>query len=232
MKGIPEGITLREGTYDRLIWESVYVNNEYRLPDMFEPGDIVIDIGAHTGAFTVACAMRAAHVYSYEPDANNFDLLKKNAQPFSLPNNFTPYYHAAVWRDDDTYRQFLEHSGYVHPGNGQINTGGGSITSGMGVLVPSKRLCDVIENALRQTRVGTMHSREDIRLIKFDCEGSEFPILLHAKDLSKVQEIVGEFHEGYGHKKEELVTCLEGHGFTVTTDGPTSEGLGHFWARR
>lgn len=221
MKGIPEGVTLREGTYDRLIWESVYVNNEYRLPDMFEPGDVVIDIGAHTGAFSAACINRGATIVACEPDQENYEHLHKNLDQFPLfyTQTLLPW---AIWRDDQPNNQTVNFSGYQYPDNGQVNTGGGTVLCESLHCVTSFSL-----NYLLRHFVG-----RKVRLIKFDCEGSEFPILLHAKDLSKVQEIVGEFHEGYGHKKEELVTCLEGHGFTVTTDGPTSEGLGHFWARR
>ena len=45
----------RPGTLDRLIARSVLLDNEYRLPDRFEAGDLVIDVGAHVGSFATAC---------------------------------------------------------------------------------------------------------------------------------------------------------------------------------
>ena len=36
---------------------------------------------------------------------------------------------------------------------------------------------------------------ERVTLLKLDCEGSEFPILLTSRELARVDEIVGEVHE-------------------------------------
>ena len=44
----------RDGTLDKAIFNAVVRLNEYRLPDSFAPGDIVIDVGAHIGAFAEA----------------------------------------------------------------------------------------------------------------------------------------------------------------------------------
>jgi hypothetical protein len=36
---------------------------------------------------------------------------------------------------------------------------------------------------------------ERIKLLKLDCEGSEFPILLTSRLLARVEKIIGEYHE-------------------------------------
>lgn len=238
MKTIPDNIILREGTYDRLIWESVYVNNEYKLPERFEPGDVVIDIGAHTGSFAAACLERGAGVHTYEADVENGALCFSNVNRLFPIADYAISSRAVAW--DGYELGVMQYSGYRHPGNDQVNTGGGSVLLEDGRMIADPKAASVVCLPFREVlflagllrRSYTRGESDHIRLIKLDCEGSEFPILLHAKDLSKVQEICGEYHEGYGHKREELVTCLEGHGFTVETTGPTSEGLGHFWARR
>jgi len=43
-----------------------------------EPGDIVIDIGANVGEFTLMASQHAEKVFSFEPDPNCFYCLKKN----------------------------------------------------------------------------------------------------------------------------------------------------------
>jgi len=48
--------------------------------------DIVLDVGANIGYYTLLMAKNNAFVYSYEPESNNFDLLEKNV----ILNNFTP----------------------------------------------------------------------------------------------------------------------------------------------
>ena len=99
-----------------------------------------------------------------------------------------------------------------------------------------------------------------MRLLKLDCEGAEWPILLTSRRLHLIDEIVGEFHEiggpfleigedrppaphvfhsdrVAGFTIEELVRCLRDAGFGVTwrrhqrPDGAL-EGLGLFFATR
>ncbi|MDQ2731571.1 MAG: FkbM family methyltransferase, partial [Armatimonadota bacterium] len=94
-----------------------------------------------------------------------------------------------------------------------------------------------------------------VRLLKMDCEGSEFPILLTATKLHLVEEICGEFHEmgglfdgnsipdaarveGYpAYGIGELFLFLNAAGFRVIyersalPDGRPCN-LGHFWAKR
>jgi FkbM family methyltransferase len=47
--------------------------------------DIVVDIGANIGYYTLLMAKNHASVFSYEPEPHNFDLLKKNV----ILNNFS-----------------------------------------------------------------------------------------------------------------------------------------------
>jgi hypothetical protein len=72
-----------------------------------------------------------------------------------------------------------------------------------------------------------------VKLLKLDCEGSEFPILLTSQRLDRVERVVGEIHElegpfmavldgrsrvpGYAaYRLEDLVARLESFGFRVT----------------
>ena len=61
--------TFRNGTLDQAIFNGVVVHNEYRLPERFAPGDIVIDVGAHIGSFAEAVVSRGCrNVTCIEPD--------------------------------------------------------------------------------------------------------------------------------------------------------------------
>jgi hypothetical protein len=85
---------------------------------------------------------------------------------------------------------------------------------------------------------------EHVKLLKLDCEGSEFPILLTSKLLSKVDRIIGEYHEvdstamkylapiaklpHYNeYNSQMLVEKLEQNGFKVILT-PNSFRIGHF----
>ena len=45
--------SFRSGTLDQLTFDSVVAHNEYRLPERFEPDDVVVDVG---GTHRLVCA--------------------------------------------------------------------------------------------------------------------------------------------------------------------------------
>ena len=51
-----------------------------------EKNDVVIDVGANIGYYTLLMAKNQAFVHSYEPEPFNFELLQKNV----VLNNFSP----------------------------------------------------------------------------------------------------------------------------------------------
>ncbi len=174
----------RPGTQDELVVREVLAANEYRLPERFKSTDAIVDVGAHIGISSVACLLRGAgSVWAYEADAENFSLLKKNLSGYIGAKCF----HCAVWRSDR--RDKLKFSGYPEGMNAcgstlpDITIGG----KNMQIAVPSISLDEIIRKAGERTG--------RVRLIKIDCEGAEYPILLTSRMLGRVDEIVGEVHE-------------------------------------
>lgn len=223
-------LAFRKGTSDRAIFLSVAAGNEYRLPESFAPDDIVIDIGMHIGGFCFAALMRGcANVHGFEAESENFDLAVRNLQGFGERIHL---YHKAVWRSDrmgDT----LFHGGYPPDGN----TGGGCI------LHPTtgERL-DLIafDDIVRDV---TSNGQKRIRLVKIDCEGCEFPILLTSRLLHLIDNIHGEYHggvyppaahvDGLGrHTIEKLTKHLQAFGFRVESFPTPNSDLGLFFATR
>ncbi len=169
-------IKLRSGTQDEIICQEVLEQNEYRLPDKFEREDVIVDIGAHIGAFAVACLERGAgRVYCYEPDLKNFELLVNNTAPYG---NRCFCYNCAVWDTDEKPISFRS---------------GGIEGTAMGdVYVGSENPVKCI--TMRQL---LFNLDGDIRLLKIDAEGAEYRIL-NGMDLKDVQEIIGEWHAKSG----------------------------------
>ncbi|MFY9558493.1 MAG: FkbM family methyltransferase [Blastocatellia bacterium] len=188
-----EAWKFRPTTLDRPIFNGVVALNEYQLPSSFRPDDIVIDVGAHIGAFAHAVVSRGCErVFCFEPDRANCEIASENLRPF-IEQGFVQITRGAVWRSDPNDDD-LRFDGY-HPFpksfqgmEGITNTGSGSVIWGVGEPV-SKLAFDEIVDSI------TNHGEKRVRLLKLDCEGAEWPILLTSRRLDLIDEICGEFHE-------------------------------------
>ncbi|MBB1093761.1 FkbM family methyltransferase [Rhodopseudomonas palustris] len=181
--------TFRTGTTDEAIWEAINKYNEYELKDNMSDM-VVIDIGCHIGGFAYACLVRGAKkVYCYEAHPDNYSLACENLSEFA---DKVSIHQVAVWRSDNDCAT-LKHTGFTYfPGYGpESNTGGGNVWGENGNLeVPTSSLSAIIQFVKPE--------HQTIDILKFDCEGSEFPILLSINDLSGVQTVLGEYHEFSG----------------------------------
>ncbi|MGH9902446.1 MAG: FkbM family methyltransferase, partial [Pyrinomonadaceae bacterium] len=223
----------RPGTEDVVVFEDVVDRNEYGLPPRFGPRDVVIDIGAHIGSFSYAALLRGAgRVYAFEAHPVNHAIACQNLARFG---GRVDCRNRAVWRSDvrgqTLYNDIL---------NDGIPTGGISLLwNDAGVAVETTALDDVLAEASNDFK-------ETIRLLKLDCEGSEYPILFSSKHLGVVREICGEYHEIEpervpGRAKVEgrpalfdrhsLKEFLEGEGWSVELE-PKGKADGLFFARR
>jgi len=172
---------LRENTNDWAIFRETNLENHYRLPDRLGPDDVVIDIGMHNGSFAFAALARGAgRLYGFDVDEANFALAAKNLEPFGDRARIC---RRAVWRSD------RRGDILCMPQCVPDNPGGGTLlcTSGEPKL-ETVALDDVLDEA-------TEGGRKRVTMLKIDCEGSEYPILMTAKKLHLVDRIHGEYHE-------------------------------------
>jgi O-antigen chain-terminating methyltransferase len=172
----------RPGTTDSQIFEMVVDENEYNLPPRFQSDDIIIDIGAHIGGFSYASLDRGAgKVYAFEAHPDNHAIASKNLARFG---NKISCRQQAVWRSDQP-SQIL----YNESLTGNCNTGGVSLLwNEGGQAVATVSLDEILAEASEQFQ-------KPIRMLKIDCEGSEYPILFTSSNLQIVKEICGEYHE-------------------------------------
>jgi hypothetical protein len=74
---------------------------------------------------------------------------------------------------------------------------------------------------------------DQIHILKLDCEGSEYPILMTCTELHRVEHILGEWHHVNDQWSiESLKRHLEGIGFEVYRIIAHEKTHGNFWARR
>lgn len=183
----------RNDTMDRAIFNGVVGYNEYELPARFAPEDIIIDVGAHIGSFAHAVVLRGCeNVCSIEPDRENCDIAATNLRDY-IERGVVRLVRGAVWRSDpnddelcfDGYHPFPKSYAGME---GIINTGNGSVIWGEGAPVPKRAFDDIVDSL-------TNSGEKRVRLLKLDCEGAEWPILLTSRRLHLIDEICGEFHE-------------------------------------
>ena len=219
---------MRPRTIDRRIYRHVAIDNEYALPERFRPEDTVLDIGGHVGSFALAALRRGAGmVHAFEPDADNFAI---------LAHNLAPYRDRVEIRQQAVWREPLVTLG-IHNSIDPRNTGAAQVClehTGQGVAAVA--FDDLVRDIAGEGR---------LRLVKLDCEGAEWPILLTSQCLHLIDELCGEYHllplpEAFavpGHatfSPHVLRECLEGAGFSVrlVPSGEEPFPTGLFFARR
>ncbi len=155
--------------------------DDYRLRDMrFGEGDVVIDIGAHVGLFSIYLAKRwpALKVFAFEPFPANFRNCAENLQINSVTNVvLSPN---AITNDS----RLLSMATDPH------NSGGAS------AVVKTFEANGIVTDLASMTldEVFLVHEIGRCKLLKIDCEGMEYEILLGARVLDKVEYLAGEFH--------------------------------------
>jgi FkbM family methyltransferase len=231
---VQRDFSVRPGTNDDVIYTNVVTLNEYRVPEDLS-GAVVIDIGMHVGAFShLALTRGAAELHGFEPEASNYSCAVQNLAPFGARVHL---HNRAVWRSDIAVPAL-----HFWRSTDDANAGGGTlIWDTDGPLVDGVPFDDVVDTI-------TEDGGRRINLLKIDCEGAEFPILLTSRRLDRIDRIVGEYHELRAelprHVRipgckwftvEILAAHLERVGFTVVVEQQataTFGALGLFFAER
>jgi FkbM family methyltransferase len=188
-----------------MIWEiwKVKVYDDARIPIC--AGDVVVDMGAHIGAFAVRAARLAqgGQVYAYEASSKNFALLTENRKLNNLENLYIE--NSAVSNRCGTMP-------FYTPSDNRILGSLLQNTSSFVETVPAITFSDIIAK----------HAVTQIDFLKVDVEGAEFDILFADPEetLSKTRQIVMEFHEFKDDKRShhDLVNLLSSHGFEVVVE--------------
>ncbi|MBA7654378.1 hypothetical protein ES703_62256 [subsurface metagenome] len=183
--------------------ENIY---QIRRGDISRNG-VVIDIGAHIGIFSVYAATQAegVTVYSYEPDPDNHQLLLKNIEINRLESRVRPF-NVAV-SDTATPRTLIRSADSL------------SAHSFFANKFPEGEVKDSVEvSCTTLADVFQKYAIEKCDVLKLDCEGEEYNILLNTPDgvLCKIAKIVAEYHDGlteYTHR--DLADFLSKRNFKV-----------------
>jgi FkbM family methyltransferase len=217
------GVFFRAGTWDESIFKSVADRNEYRLPARFEETDIIVDVGAHIGSFSIAAHRRGSrHIYAFEPSDANHKIAKLNISNF--PGIVLK--RAALLDRRTRARVQLDASYHSNGNTGAVFVGTLDPAPLNAESVQTLALDDVLR------KLGT------IKLLKLDCEGAEWPLLINSSELWRVEQVCGEYHERASHplcnakplNRARIMAILKTRYRKVNTQAAKDPQLGWFWA--
>ncbi len=172
-------------------------------------GDTVIDIGANIGAFTVLAASivgTQGQVLAFEPEATTFKCLLKNIQLNNLKN---------VIAINQAIDQVT--------GNAELRVGDKSAFSNIhGRLDHLNSIAAQTVKTTTLTQVFENYHLTSVKLMKVDCEGSEYRIFdtLPQSIASCIEQIAMEVHRINGRQPSEITNRLEALGFEAYQTHP------------
>lgn len=181
----------------------------------------IIDIGANIGVFAVHALSQGPHnrVFSYEPFPEAVEVLQRNIHINRSEDRARCFPMAVGARSEE--RVF-----YFEPGHSAGNTLYPSETTLESLRVPGITLEQVLEE----------NQIERCDLLKMDCEGAEYEILLSATDdcLARIDAIRLEYHviDDPQCTPERLIRHLDAKGFRLERHVEISPRLGLLWYRR
>jgi FkbM family methyltransferase len=176
----------------------------------------VVDIGAHIGAFVLWLAerYRGLTAVCYEPDPETVAYLERNVRALDVA----------------LHRQAVSDRGGVLPLVRPLPAGG---TSSLRIAAGDLR-SSVVEVSVVSFDDVMGGIPRPVALLKLDCEGSEYDIVLKSDPQSwrDVHRVVIEYHPVPRLEPRSLVERLEGLGFELVQQTAAGGGVGTYWLSR
>jgi FkbM family methyltransferase len=175
----------------------------YGVP--IQNGWVVMDIGAGIGDYAIYAAYEneGVVVYAYEPFPESFELLLGNLTLNSIES--VHIFRMAVWGHTGTLRLDFSAGEPLQISSREPSEDG---QAGDAFYVDAITLADAIDNS----------HIDKVDLLKMDCEGGEYEILLTApaETLARIDRIIMEYHElDLDHTHTKLVGFLIRQGYRV-----------------
>jgi FkbM family methyltransferase len=186
-----------------------YVEHVYERYYKLKKGEVVVDLGAHIGTFTVAAAKAVGHegvIIAVEPSASSLWLLRKNIEANGLSN--VVVIPMGIWSAKASLNLYLskDHAAYSFFG---------------GTNDFEQVQVDTLDNIL--ARVGV----DRVDFIKMDIEGAEIEAIKGMEEALRKNDVnlaISSYHIVDGEKTyKRVISQLRGRGFGTTLH-PGSEG--------
>ncbi|MEZ0115423.1 amino acid adenylation domain-containing protein/FkbM family methyltransferase [Catenulispora sp. EB89] len=222
-----------EFLYDEIFTQAEYARHGITVRD----GDLVFDVGANIGMFTLFAGLRwpGARVYAFEPIPPVHDTLRRNVDLHGLDarvfdfglgaqareETFTFYRHNTVISSSRTTTEQAHELMRSYLSNRQESDGAATEDGALvDELVDARMDSEQFVCRVRTlSSVRAEHGIDRIDLLKVDVENAELDVLrgIEEADWARIRQVVVEVHDADG-RLATVVALLESHGFTVITD--------------
>jgi FkbM family methyltransferase len=197
-------ITIRRNIWDARILQEIFLSRPYLKDLRLRNQPTIVDIGGYIGDFSLYAAkyLRACRVVVYEPSRKNFAMLMRNVES----NGYRDVIEASNMAVSDSHEVLMD---IDVPDGRQANVSAYRSDHATAERTPSVTLADLIEH----------HRLDIVDLLKMDCEGGEYPILLSTplEVFERIENIVFEYHDidGFECKLDAAKDRLRSAGFAV-----------------
>lgn len=171
-------IKIRTKSTDIMQLGTVWFTNDYNVQGFeIKNNDIIVDIGAHIGLFSLFASQfcKSGKIYCFEPIKENYEILLDNIDLNKI-KNIIPL-NLAVSKENEPVRIYMNSDESAH-----------SIFPQGNEFVEVKST--TIEKIFDEQKI------ENCDLLKIDCEGAEYQIIdsIPEKYFSRINKVIIEYH--------------------------------------
>ena len=210
-------IKLRKQSTDLMALTHVWLIEEYKKENFeIKPNDVVIDVGAHIGLFTIYASQFCTNgkIYSFEPFVDNYELLLENITLNNLDN--VKSFNQAISNSNEPIKLFLNDD-----------------ESGHSMFSQSSK--SIIVDSISLQKFFDENQIKHCNFLKLDCEGAEYEIIknLPFEYFQKIDKLVIEYHMADLHPELliELKETLSQQNFEIETKKLFSD-IGFLYAKK
>jgi len=182
------------------MFSEVFHLHIYDIPFVpIRPGDIVMDIGANHGFYSIYAASQGATVYAFEPQADTYQFLLRNIELNHMQGRVLPFQMAIGGLEGHAELAVAEELA------GGMSTIHPSFAENIKITV--KERYEVVVDTL--TNVIEKFAITRVRCCKLDCEGAELDIIksLSVRSISQFDSMAIEYHP-QAYDTEDLIDIL------------------------
>ena len=180
---------------------NVWMINEYEVEKLnIKNNDVIIDIGAHIGLFSLLVSKfcYSGKIFCFEPNQGRIEV-----DPISIDKleNIIPF-NLAVTKNESEVKLFLDDDQSAHS---IFQNGKDAITV----------------KSISLEKIFDRNNIDFCKVLKLDCEGAEYEIIdsLPKEYFNRIKNIIIEYH--YADSKpepvRELISKIKNEGFQITT---------------